>query len=85
MPVSKVPVIRMPVTKMPYMRMSVTKMPVIRMPVIQSSVDQKPDIQLDFKPIGLHHPLDGVTYPEYKLLHFIQLTNFLQREEGTSF
>jgi hypothetical protein len=36
--------------------------------------------------IGLHHPLDGVTNPEYKLLHFIQLTNFfLQREEGTSF
>jgi hypothetical protein len=27
--------------------------------------------------IGLHHPLDGVTNPEYKLLHFIQLTNFL--------
>jgi hypothetical protein len=23
--------------------------------------------------IGLHHPLDGVTNPEYKLLHFIQL------------
>ncbi len=26
--------------------------------------------------IGLHHPLDGVTNPEYKLLHFIQLPNF---------
>jgi len=35
--------------------------------------------------IGLHYPLDGVTNPEYKLLHFIQLTNFLQREEGSSF
>ncbi len=35
--------------------------------------------------IGLHHPLDGVTSPEYKLLRCIQLTNFLQREEGTSF
>jgi hypothetical protein len=36
--------------------------------------------------IGLHHPLDGVTNPEYKLLCFIQPTNFfLQREEGTSF
>jgi hypothetical protein len=35
--------------------------------------------------IGLHHPLDGVTNPEYKLLCFIQLTIFLQREEGTSF
>jgi hypothetical protein len=36
--------------------------------------------------IGLHHPLDDVTNPEYKLLHFIQLTKFfLQREEGTSF
>ena len=35
--------------------------------------------------IGLHHPLDGVTNPEYKLLCFIQLTKFLQREEGASF
>ena len=35
--------------------------------------------------IGLHHPLDGVTNPKYKLLHFIQLTNFLQRKEDTSF
>ncbi len=26
--------------------------------------------------IGLHHPLDGVTNPKYKLLHFIQLTKF---------
>ncbi len=29
--------------------------------------------------IGLHHPLDGVTNPEYKLLHFIQLTNFFAK------
>jgi hypothetical protein len=36
-------------------------------------------------PIGCHHPLYGITNPEYKLLHFIQLTNFLQREEGISF
>jgi hypothetical protein len=35
--------------------------------------------------IGLHHPLDGVNNPKYKLLHFIQLTNFLHRKEGTSF
>ncbi len=35
--------------------------------------------------IGLHHPLDGVTNPKYKLLCFIQLTIFLQREECTSF
>ncbi len=27
-------------------------------------------------PIGLHHLLDGVTNSEYKLLCFIQLTNF---------
>ncbi len=27
-------------------------------------------------PIGLHHPLDGITNPKYKLLHFIQLTKF---------
>ncbi len=34
--------------------------------------------------IGLHHPLDGVTNPKYELC-FIQLSNFFQREEGTSF
>jgi len=38
-----------------------------------------------FYVIGLHHPLYGVTNPEYKLLRFIQVTIFLQREEGTSF
>jgi hypothetical protein len=27
--------------------------------------------------IGLHHPLDGVTNPECKLLHFIQLTKLV--------
>ena len=32
---------------------------------------------LKFKnPIGLHHPLDGITNPKYKLLHFIQITKF---------
>jgi hypothetical protein len=36
-------------------------------------------------PTGLHHPLDGVTNPNYKLLRFIQLTIFLKKEEGTSF
>jgi hypothetical protein len=35
------------------------------------------------EPIGLHHPLDGVTYPNYKLLCFLT-DNFLQREEGAS-
>jgi hypothetical protein len=34
--------------------------------------------------IGLHHPLVDITNPKYKLLHFLT-TNFLQREEGTSF
>jgi hypothetical protein len=29
--------------------------------------------------IGLHHPLDGVTNPENKLLCFIQLTFFSKR------
>ncbi len=28
---------------------------------------------------GLHHPLDGVTNPKYKLLCFIQLTFFAKR------
>ncbi len=35
--------------------------------------------------IGLHHPLDGVTNPKYTFLRFIQLTIFLQKEDGTSF
>jgi len=39
----------------------------------------------DTATIGLNHPLDGVTNPEYKLLNFLQLTNFFAREEGTSF
>jgi hypothetical protein len=34
--------------------------------------------------MGLYHPLDGITNPMYKLLHFLT-TIFLQREEGTSF
>ena len=29
--------------------------------------------------IWLYHPLDGVPNPEYKLLHFIQLTFFAKR------
>jgi hypothetical protein len=33
------------------------------------------------KPIGLHHPLDGVTNPEYKLFCFIQLTKFFCKEK----
>jgi hypothetical protein len=37
-----------------------------------------------FHPIGLYHPLDGITNPKYKLLCSLT-TNFLQREEGTSF
>jgi hypothetical protein len=32
-----------------------------------------------------NHPLDGVTNPKYKLLHFLTTKYFLQREEGTSF
>ncbi len=35
--------------------------------------------------IGLHHPLDGVTNPEYKLLHFLNKYFSLQIEEGASF
>ncbi len=31
---------------------------------------------LEIYRIGLHHPLDGVTNPEYKLLLFLQLTKF---------
>jgi hypothetical protein len=42
-------------------------------------------IELYSSSIGLYHPLDGVTYPEYKRLRLLQLTIFLQRREGTSF
>jgi len=34
--------------------------------------------------IGLHQPLDGVTNPEYKLLHFLNKYFSLQIEESTS-
>jgi hypothetical protein len=33
----------------------------------------------DTATIGLHHPLDGVTNPKYKLLCFIQLNFFAMR------
>ncbi len=33
--------------------------------------------------IGLHHPLDGVTNPKYKLMCFIQLTKFFCKEKKT--
>ncbi len=35
------------------------------------------------KRIGLYQPLDGITSPKYKLCSLT--TNFLQREEGTSY
>jgi hypothetical protein len=35
--------------------------------------------------MGLDHPLDGVTNPKYKLLHFLTTKIFLQREEDTNF
>jgi hypothetical protein len=38
-----------------------------------------------FIPIGLHHPLDGVTNTEYKLLCFIQLTIFCKEEKALAF
>ncbi len=34
---------------------------------------------------GLHHPLDGVTNPQYKLLHFIQLTFFCKKKRALAF
>jgi hypothetical protein len=34
--------------------------------------------------LGLYHPLDGINNPKYNLLHFLT-TNFLHREEGSSF
>ncbi len=32
--------------------------------------------------MGLHHPLDGVTNSEYKLLRFMQLTIFFAKRRG---
>jgi hypothetical protein len=32
--------------------------------------------------MGLDHPLDGITNPKNKLLHFLTTKFFLQREEG---
>ncbi len=38
------------------------------------------------RPIGLHHPLGGVTNPEYKLLCFIQLSkNFCKEKKALTF
>ncbi len=36
-------------------------------------------------PKGLYQPLDGVTNPKFKLMHFLTTLIFLQREEHTSF
>ncbi len=38
-----------------------------------------------FNRIGLHHPLDGVTNPKYKLLHFIHLTIFCKKKRALAF
>jgi hypothetical protein len=35
--------------------------------------------------IGLHHPLDGVMNPKYKLLRFIQLTIFCKKKRAQAF
>jgi hypothetical protein len=35
--------------------------------------------------IRLHHPQDGVTNPEYKLLRFIQLTIFYKEKKALAF
>jgi hypothetical protein len=34
--------------------------------------------------IGLYYPLDSITNPKYKVLHFLT-TKKMQRDEGTSF
>jgi hypothetical protein len=35
--------------------------------------------------IRFYHPLDGVTDPKYKLLHFLKTEFFLQREKALAF
>jgi hypothetical protein len=36
-------------------------------------------------PIGLHHPLDAITNPKYKLLMFIQLTISCKKKSALAF
>jgi hypothetical protein len=38
-----------------------------------------------FAAIGLHHPLDGVTNSEYKLLRLVQLTIFFKKKRALAF
>jgi hypothetical protein len=35
--------------------------------------------------IGLHHPLDGVTNPKYKLLHFLTTISFDKEKKALAF
>jgi hypothetical protein len=52
-------------------------------PVMPADTDEREPvmnyIELYSSSIRLHHPLDGITYPKYKLLRLLQLTIFLQR------
>jgi hypothetical protein len=52
--------------------------------ILRSRVRNQPPLWTG-KTIGLHHPLDGVTNPKYKLLHFIQLTNLFCKEKALAF
>ncbi len=51
----------------------------------QHNDTQHKDIQYDVPNRAPASTRDGVTNPEYKLLLFIQLPFFLQRDEGMSF
>ncbi len=42
-------------------------------------------IRFQILTIGLHHPLDGITNPEYKLLHFKQLILFFKEKKALAF
>jgi len=48
------------------------------------NISTKP-LKYHFKSIGLYHSLDGVTNPKYKLLRFIQLTNFFAKRRSQKF
>jgi hypothetical protein len=43
------------------------------------------ECNLNFKAIKLHHPLDGITNPKYKLLRFIQITIFCEKKRALAF
>jgi hypothetical protein len=49
---------------------------------IFGNFSQKSRVSLEKMRIGLYNPLDGVTNPQYKLLHFLTLTFFYKEKKA---